>query len=189
MKRLALLAFLLLAGCGTHPVLPPDQAFIAPDVSITVPGPATLGRSAVIAQTVTASFRGQSFVFQAYVNIAPDVLELAALDGLGRRLFTVHWQSGAFDYAPSPAMPKDLRPANMLADLALIYWPADALQPLLAKAGATLQETSAGRTILKDGKPVIRIERPDGPGWTGTAHYRNLAFDYSLDIQSAEVPP
>ncbi len=189
MKRWALPLLLLLQACRTEPALPPDQAFIAPGIAIAVPGPAALGRSATVAQTVTAQFRGQSFVFQGYVNFGPDTLELAALDGLGRRLFTVHWRGGAFDYQPSPSMPSDLRPANMLADMALIYWPAEALRPILAQAGAELSETPSTRTIRHGGEAVIQIDYANGHGWTGEAHYRNLAFAYSLDIQSAEVSP
>ena len=166
--------------------MPADQAFISPGLSITVPGPTTLGRDAVVSQTVTANFRGGSYVLQGYVNIGANSLELAALDGFGRRLFTVHWRDGAFDYQPTAAMPSALRPANMLADLAIIYWPEAALKPALAQAGAELATTAAGRSITVGGREVIHVDYVEGSGWTGRALYRNLAFGYTLDIQSVE---
>jgi hypothetical protein len=186
--RLLLLLLLLLGGCAGPPPMPADQAFIAPGLSITVPGPAALGRDAVVSQTVTANFRGESYVLQGYVNIGANSLELAALDGFGRRLFTVQWRDGAFDYQPTAAMPSALRPANMLADLAIIYWPEAALKPVLAHAGAELAATATGRSITVGGREVIHVDYVEGSGWTGRALYRNLAFGYTLDIQSVESP-
>ena len=189
MRRLCLALLLLLPACSHQPPVPQDQAIIAPGLSIAVPGPEAIGKDALISQTVTAQFRGESFVLQGYLNLGPTSLELAALDGFGRRLFTIRWQNGAFDYQPTPAMPGELRPANMLADIALIYWPADALRPVLARAGATLTETAASRSISFGGREVIHVDYETGRGWTGHAAYRNLAFGYNLDIRSVEVPP
>jgi len=189
MKRLSVLLLLLLQACSHKPPVPQDQAFIAPGLSIVVPGPEAVGKDVLISQTVTAQFRGDSFVLQGYLNLGPASLELAALDGFGRRLFTISWRNGAFDYQPTPAMPSDLRPANMLADIALIYWPADALRPSLAQAGAELTETTTSRSISYDGREVIHIDYESRIGWTGHTAYRNLAFGYNLDIRSVEVPP
>jgi hypothetical protein len=189
MRRLGLLLLLLLQACSHKPPVPQDQAFIAPGLSIAVPGPEAIGKEVLISQTVTAQFRGESYVMQGYLNLGPTSLELAALDGFGRRLFTISWRGNAFDYQPTPAMPSELRPANMLADIALIYWPADALRPVLAPAGATLTETAASRSISFGGREVIHIDYETGIGWTGHTAYRNLAFGYSLDIRSVEVPP
>ena len=46
------------------------------------------------------------------------------------------------------------------------------------------------RVILSGGKEIIRIDYDPAQTdrWSGTARYRNLARDYSIEVRSIEVP-
>lgn len=185
------LAGLLLAGCATTPAPPASlgdtEALIAPKVVFSVPPPTVLNQTANVTQSIVAHVRGQSFSFDVQIQLTPEELDLAALDGFGRRGLTVSWKSGAVAADPAPWLPKFIRPADILADIALVYWPNSALTSSLTTTGATVTEGASTRRISYDGRDVIAIDYGPGEGWNRSAKLRNLAFGYEIDIQSAEI--
>jgi len=184
------LAGLMLAGCAT-PTPPASlgdtQAIIAPKVVFSVPSPAVLKQTANVTQSIVVHVRGQSFAVDVQIQLTPDELDLAAVDGFGRRGLTVIWKSDGVTAQPAPWLPKFIRPADILADIALVYWPNGALADSLAATGATVTESADSRKISANGKDVIVIEYGPGEGWSRSAKLRNLAFGYEIDIQSAEI--
>jgi hypothetical protein len=184
------LATLLLAGCAT-PSPPASlgdaQALIAPKVVFSIPPPTALGQTANVTQSIVAHVRDQTFSFEAQIQLTPGELDLAALDGLGRRGLTVTWKSDGIVARPAPWLPKFIRPADIMADIALVYWPHDMLATALTAAGATLSEDSGSRKISADGRDVMVIDYGPGARWNRSAKLRNLAFGYEIDIQSAEI--
>jgi hypothetical protein len=186
----ALLLLAMLTGCATSPGLDEDAA-LAPDFRFKMPSPAALGRDIDAVQHVTAHYREQSVSFDTRLSITPQQLMLVGLDSLGRRGLTVIWDGKSVESETAPWLPTAIRPQNMLADIGLLYWPEAAIRAGLVGAGAALQTDRQGRSITENGREIVHIEYdpPGGPAWTGTAHLRNLAFGYSLDIQSAAVDP
>lgn len=182
---------LLLAGCATAPTPPASlgdtEALIAPKVVFSIPPPAALNQTANVTQSIVAHVRGQSFSFEVQIQLTPEELDLAALDGFGRRGLTVTWKSGMVAAEPAPWLPKFIRPADILADIALVYWPSDTLAGSLTAAGATVAEGASTRRISYNGHDVIAINYSPGAGWNRSAKLRNLAFGYEIDIQSAEI--
>jgi Protein of unknown function (DUF3261) len=187
MSRVIVL-LLLLASCAA-PREPADTAMIAPDVRFTVPPPATLGQTLTVHQQVVAHYRDQDFGFEAELAITPMGLDLVALDGFGRRAFTIAWHGVAPTIETAPWLPVTLRPANMLADIALIYWPQAVVAHAVAAAGGVLAVTDTSRSVSVGGREIVHVDYAGGNGWTGTARYRNLAFGYRLDIQSVRIDP
>ncbi len=188
MRRRELLLALPLAGCATVPPPPADTAFIAPGVAFRVPAPALLRQSVAVAQTVQANYGGMAMVFEAQIAITPAGLDLVALDGLGRRALTIGWHGAAPVVEAAPWLPAQVNAANMLADIALIYWPEALLRPALAAAGAGLEVAGPRRSVVAGGQEVVRVALPQ-PGWGGRALLQNLAFGYSLDVQSVLLAP
>ena len=187
MRRLLLL--LLLAGCaGRPPPLPADTAFIAQDVALRVPAPSLLRQTVNVAQTVQADYAGQAMVFEAQIAITPTGLDMVVLDGLGRRAMTIAWHGEQPVADTAPWLPRTISAANMLADIALIYWPEALLQPALAAAGARLETVPGRRSVFAGGQEILRMESAQ-PGWGGRASLRNLAFGYRLDVQSVLLAP
>jgi hypothetical protein len=180
------------AGCVSprpRTDIAPDAAAIAPRVIFKIPPPGSVGRNVTATQTVVAKFRGSSYTFQSQIEISSDTLELVALDGMGRRALTMTWNASGIDSKPAPWLPSMLRPSDILAGIALVYWPDDALSTALKNSGAALVVHPDKRSIKTDHGDIVVIDYGKGAGWNRSAHLRNVAFGYDLDIQSVEVAP
>lgn len=192
-----LFAALLLCACATPPqgplnmpALGDNEAMIAPNVVFTIPPPSAVGQSANVAQTIVADFRRQAFSFDAQIQLSPAELDLVALDGFGRRALTVNWKASGIEHTEAPWLPPYVRPADILADIAVVYWPADVLAQSLKRSGAVVREWHRIRTISANKRDLIVVKYGrDGEGWGRSAKLKNLAFGYEIDIQSAEIGP
>jgi hypothetical protein len=184
-KTAAMIVAAVLASCATVP--PAEKGVpIAPGVYFSTPTPAELGYTVNTTQLITARFRGQTYVFQTQVTISPDRLVLIGLDPFGRRALTVTSTASGMTTEAEPWVPAGLRVANILADMAIVYWPEKSVRRGLDPAKATLDATPQSRTITADGREIIRVEY--GPsertGWAMSARYVNIAYGYELDLRS-----
>ncbi|HZB90198.1 MAG TPA: DUF3261 domain-containing protein [Stellaceae bacterium] len=158
---------------------------IAPHLRFRIPSPGELGYSISAEQLVTARYRDQVRSFEAHLSVAPDHLVLIGFDPFGGRALTVTWGADAIRFETEPGLPEGLNPGNILADLAIVYWPAAAVRRALP-AAVELRTGERSRSIIADGREIIRVDydRPFEAGWPSHAHYRNEAFGYALDLQS-----
>ena len=172
---------LCLAACAGSPSVP-ERVLIAPGVTLALPSPADLGRRVEAVQMVTARHGDLTFLFEGRLSVTPERLLLVGSDPLGRRALTVTWADGRMAEERAAWLPDGLRPANILADIILLYWPDGVLRQSLAGAG--LEQTTTGRKV----GGVIELSRT-GDGWNGTAHLRHLAWDYDIEVRSVVVEP
>jgi hypothetical protein len=191
---LAGVALLALCGCATTPpnssvVLSDDQAVLAPRLTCTIPPPGNAGGTVNVAQSIVARFRGQTFYFDVQIQATPDNFELVALDALGRRAMSVKWHGGQMDYTRASWLPDQVRPADILADMAVVYWPTGVVAAALAACGANLIETGSGREVKAGERALIAVTYERGEGWNRPAHLHNMAFGFDIDIESAEIAP
>ena len=179
-----------ISGACTAPPLEPG-AYIAPELRFALPRPRDLGHSVNAVQLVTAHYRGDVQMFEAHLSVSPDRMTLIGLDPFGRRALTVTLTDTGIDIDKAPWFPQALRPENILADVTIIYWPEEAVRRGLARTGAVLRSDARGRSIIADGREVVRVDYAPtaGDAWAGTAHYRNDAFGYELDLRSAVDAP
>ncbi|HEX4368793.1 MAG TPA: DUF3261 domain-containing protein [Rhodopila sp.] len=184
-------ALLLLNGCTTHPVWPPDQVLIASGLTVRMPDPASLNRRIEAAQLVVARYRTQTIAFEARISAAPDHFNLLCIDTLGREAVRIHWTQAAIVSEKAPWVPKNLRPENMLADIVILYWPEAVVAQALAPSGGTILAELGFRSIRLAGKELIHAQfhPTDTDPWNGKARYHNLSRDYTLDIQSRLIQP
>ena len=174
------------AACTPRYVVSPGSTAIAPGLELAVPTGRELGYSVETTQLITAHFRGQVQVFQAYVSVSPDKITMIAFDPFGGRALTITATDDAIQTEAAPIVPAALRPGNILADLAIVYWPASALRRGLAGTSASLYDGQNERTISIDGREVVQVTY-DGPhedAWPKVAHLHNIAYGYELDLQS-----
>ena len=185
--RMLVLSSLVVAGCASSPV-GGSEATIAPDLRFAVPTPRELGCSIAAEQLVTARYRDEVVVFQAHLTVSPQRLSLIGFDSFGRRAFTITSADGSASFEAEPGLPQGLRLANILADLAIVYWPADAVERGLPRS-VEVREEGNERSIFAGGHEVIRVDydAPPGCGWPELAHYRNEAFGYALDLHSRRI--
>jgi hypothetical protein len=168
------------------PGYPPNQAIVAPNLDFVLPTPSALGRSVDVAQTIVSRFRGTSYTVDAQIQINPDELVFVALDGFGRRALTITWKGSVPTYETAPWLPPMLRPANVLADFVICYWPDEAVSAAIKGSGATLVTSAGMRKIVRGKRDLIVVEYGKGEGWNRSAHLRNLAFGYEINVQSVE---
>ncbi len=191
MRRRTLILALPLAACAAPALAPGEAVPIAAGVALRVPHPALLGQTITVEQRVLAGFPGGGLGFETLLALSPRGLQMVALDGMGRRAMTIDWRGKEPAIEAAPWLPALFRPENLLADLALIYWPTALLEPALRQAGVRLEEAPGLRRILSGDVEIAQAayQGPGGQGqrWQGRVLFRNRAFSYSLDISSAVI--
>jgi hypothetical protein len=188
--RLFLIAMTIaFAGCAARYAASPGSTTIAPGLQFAMPTGRELGYSIETAQLITAHVRDQVQVFQAYVSVTPDKITIIALDPFGGRALTVTATDDAIHTDAAPIVPAVLRPGNILADLAIVYWPASAVRRGLAGTSARLYDDKRKRTITDNGREVVHVsyQGPHENTWTNVAHLRNIAYGYELDLRSTVI--
>ncbi len=174
------------AGCAARYLASPGSTTIAPGLQFAIPTGRELGYSIETTQLITAHVRDQVQVFQAYVGVTPDKITIVAFDPFGGRALTVAATDDGIHTEVPSMVPAVLRPGNILADLAIVYWPAAAVRRGLAGSSATLYDSTSERTITDNGREIVHVSYggPHENTWTKVAHLRNFAFGYGLDLQS-----
>jgi hypothetical protein len=192
--RLTSLALFALGGCVTTAPnsgtsVSDDLAVLAPHLTCAIPPPGAAGATVNVTQNIVARFRGQTFSFDAQIQATPEEFDLVALDTLGRRAMSVKWRGGHMDFTRAQWLPIEVRPADILADIAIVYWPTEIVAPALTACGATLTAAANGRIVSVHNRDVIAVTYARGEGWNRAAHVSNKAFDFDIDIQSVELAP
>ncbi|PKU24599.1 DUF3261 domain-containing protein [Telmatospirillum siberiense] len=181
----------ILAACASEPA-PVAPVKVAPDLSLTLPRLNDLGRRVEASQMLIAHYGEQSYPFEGRLSATPERFLMVGLDPMGRELLRITWTPGGVEYSAAPWVPNSMRPENILVDIVLLYWPEDVVRAMLVRAGATLESGPRSRSILAGGREVMRADYQPVSGdspWTGRLHYSNLAWGYSLDIQTVETRP
>jgi hypothetical protein len=191
LSLLRLLLAILLAGAAAacaSGTAPNDRtvAQIAPAVRFVTPPPAALGYPIEVHQFITARYGRESISFEGLLSVAPEKLQLVGLDGFGRRAMTIARIGDVVAFEREPWFPADLEAANILADIAIIYWPEQAVREGLAGTRAIVETTATERRITLDGEEIVHVAYDAGPQhpWDGPVHYRNAAFGYELALRS-----
>ncbi|OIR10090.1 hypothetical protein GALL_80180 [mine drainage metagenome] len=188
-RLLALCCGLALSACAAAPTAPAGAVRVAPDLTLTLPPPASLGRSLEATQLVTAHYGDQTYLFEGHFRADRRHLLLEGLDSMGRKAMTIDWSPEGIHADTAPWLPRQLRPENMLADMVMLYWPPQTVRAALAASGGRLR-VEKHRRVISDAKgPVIEARYSGDDPWNGRLVYRNLAWGYRLEIQSVETAP
>ncbi|HLI78666.1 MAG TPA: DUF3261 domain-containing protein [Candidatus Binataceae bacterium] len=186
LRLLLCVSMLSFAACAAHYSASPGSTAIAPGLDFSIPSGRELGHSLEATQLITAHFHDQVQVFQAYISVSPEKIIVIALDPFGSRAMTITATDDGIHSEVAPMVPSVLRPANILADIAIVYWPAPALRRALAGTNASLSDDQNERAIIVDGREVVHVSysAPHENSWTKFARLRNIAYGYELDLQS-----
>ena len=172
-------------------VQPRRQVLVAPGVVLTLPPPYSLDQPVEALQLITAHYNRETWAFETRISITKQRLLAVGTDLLGRRAMSIEWTGADLQVETAPWIPAALPPRNVLADIMLIHWPLDTLSTSISPPGALRQVAPGHRVVSVDGHDLISVDQVSGaPGdWAGHWKYRNLAWDYDLDIQSVEGVP
>ncbi len=182
-------------SCASSPDLDSGVAdrsvIITPGVLLELPRRPDLGRRIEAVQSVKIRRRDSVFAFETRLSIADGRFRFAALDLAGRRALTLDWTERGIEMETASWLPEEFRPRNLLADMVLMFWPAEDVRVALAGNDTPIEADTGHRSIWANGKEMVRIEfrPPRKLLWTGTTMYDNIGFGYSLEVRSIEVVP
>jgi hypothetical protein len=165
---------LLLGGCATPAAQPARLGLKL--------APVTLGASISLQQHLSVEREGGSDDLDTALEVDPERLDLVGL-ALGQRVLAMHFDGRTLESWRHPLLPSQLRAEDVLEDLQLTLWPADAIRQALP-AGWRIEETDLRRTLLLNDLPVMMINYSGAPRWIGKIELVNLRYHYRLTILS-----
>ncbi|MCI4644107.1 MAG: DUF3261 domain-containing protein [Hyphomonadaceae bacterium] len=183
----ACLSFALLGACTTifQPERGPDHGYsvsIADSVELRLPERPGLTSRVDIVQTLIGTHAGETHAFQALVSGDADEFNVIILAIAGPRLVDISWSDAGVRQERSLLAPDQLDALNILADIFLVRWPAEAVQTALPE-DATLVAGIDSRRIQRNGDTLISVsynlEDEKGRRYTRLV---NTSRQYSLSI-------
>ena len=186
LRLLLVVVTISFTACATRYEASPGSTRIAPGLEFSIPTGRELGYSIETTQLITAHYGDRVQVFQAYVSVSPEKITLIALDPFGNRALTVTATDDGIHTEAAPIVPTVLHAENILADLAIVYWPASSIRRRLEGTSASLYDDQRERKISVDDREVVHViyESPHEDSWAKRAHLHNIAYGYELDLQS-----
>ena len=185
--RVVLFALLLtVAACASTMQSKTGTVDIAPGVTLALPERPPFGAEANVVQLGQAIYQDRTTAFQAVISSKPEAMTLVMTLPSGPRVMSFTWSTGSLETHLESIAPKGLSADHMLADIMLMYAPADLLKRQIHGA-AFVEGAHGSRRVVQDGKDLIVVTRPAdfaGDLWVGSALLENKAFGYRLSIQS-----
>jgi hypothetical protein len=145
--------------------------------------PAALGESISLQQHLTVDRNGTSDELDIALEVDRQRLDLVGLV-LGQRVLTLSYDGQVLNSWRHPLFPAAVRSEDILEDLQLVLWPADAVREALP-GGWRIEENGRRRTLLAGEMPITVINYSAEPRWSGNIELVNLRYHYRLIIQSA----
>ncbi len=170
----------MIAACHGAPAHQPDRLSLALS-------PASFGRTLSLQQQVHVEYADRTVDLDAVLDIAPDSLTLVGM-AFGQRMLTLRYDGVKLRETRHPMLPRDVHGADILTDVQMALWPADAVRAALP-AGWVLTDSDTLRTLSKDGTPQITIGYDAVPHWASRVIMQNLRYDYRLVIRSVAAEP
>jgi len=177
--RSIVLGTLICGGCAV-PVLQPARLGLKL-------APSALGESISLQQHLTVERNGRVDELDAVLEVDPRRLDLVGLV-LGQRVLTLHYDGQILNAWRHPMFPAAVRDEDILEDLQLILWPADAVKQALP-GGWSIEDEGLRRTLLIGEMPVTVINYSSQRRWSGKVELSNLRYQYRLIIRSVSNGP
>lgn len=172
----AVVAALLLSACASAPKQP------AARLGLKLP-PAALGTSISVQQHLKVERQGRVDDLDVALQVESDAVDVVGL-AFGQRVLTLHYDGKELTSWRHLMLPSQVRAEDVLEDIQLTLWPADAVAAALPPEWR-VEEQGGIRTLTLAGEPVMRIVYSGNPRWSGTVVLDNLRYHYKLTIQFA----
>ena len=178
-RHMAVLALVaMLAGCATAP----PQARLG----LKLP-PAALGESISVQQHLKVERAGRVDDLDVALQVEPDAVDVVGL-AFGQRVLTMRYDGKELTSWRHFMLPAQVRPDDILEDMQLTLWPAEAIAAALP-AGWRVADQGKTRTLYLADEPIMRMVYSGMPRWSGTVVLENLRYHYKLTIQAAAETP
>lgn len=149
---------------------------------------AAVGRH-VASQVVRLAFGRHAVTLQCAALTAGASIRLTCIDAVGQVALSVEDDHGRFAIGRGPGMPKTLDPHWLLADFQLAFWPLPMLQTAWRGTPWRIRQPATGlRRLTHDGCLFAEVHYDGDDPWNGRLWLVNLAYGYTLMIDSSEEP-
>ncbi|WP_295749393.1 DUF3261 domain-containing protein [Undibacterium sp.] len=180
LRLLALPALLALSACTSLTSQP--NARLGLQLS-----PALLGQAISLQQHLKVERNGRIDELDAALEVDAEHLELVGL-AFGQRVLSLHYDGKNLSSWRHLMLPAQVRAEDVLEDLQLCLWPADAISAALP-AGWRVQDQGLRRSLYFADTIVATIDYSGMPRWSGSIILNNLRYQYRLSIQSVPSGP
>lgn len=148
--------------------------------------PAAFPQAISLQQHVEVQQGGKSVDFEAVLDVTPEAVTLVGL-AFNQRVFTLTYDGKKLQESRSRMLPREVQAGDVLSDLQIALWPADAVRSALP-AGWMLKDGPTERVLSQSDTVRTTITYGATPRWSGTITLQNHQYDYRLLIKSAVSP-
>lgn len=162
------------------------QVQIAQGVMLTLPEPPNYPETRTIVQTGRAQYGDTRGAFDAVLSLSPERVEIVLAMVGGPRLVTIDWDEAGVREERAVFAPDSIPVENILADIFMATWPADAVTAALPDGvGLTVGDDGA-RTIRRGDDVLIEIACDPANAARTVVRNASLGYEVTLITQSQE---
>lgn len=172
------LAVILLVAVGCQQPITSDPNRLHLELS-----PSSFLQTISLQQNVQVEQGGQTVDFDAVLEVSPTAVTLVGL-AYNQRVFTLRYDGRKLEETRSRMLPRAVQAADVLSDLQLALWPAEAVRAALP-AGWKLSDSTGHRELAENDSVRTSITFDSIPRWAGTITLHNRQYNYRLVIRSA----
>ncbi|MCC5518101.1 DUF3261 domain-containing protein [Vibrio splendidus] len=159
------------------------------DTELALPLPAELGYSLTASQLISATWETDTQQLPVQVEVTTDKVVLAGFSSWGTRILSLQYQNQVIDTQVLSGLGATLpQPEQVLFNLMLTLWPAEAWTQPLQNISWHLVDTDNTRTVFDDDQQaIIRIEyqaKANEPKLSGDIVFKHLIQGYTITIQT-----
>lgn len=147
--------------------------------------PAALGASISLQQQLRIERDGGAEYLEAALEVDAERISMIGL-ALGQRVLSLEFDGATFTSWRHALLPQPVRAEDVLEDVQLTYWPAEAIRAALPP-GWRIEDEGMRRTLWSDDALVMAIDYSATPRWNGKVALSNLRHQYRLFIQSVPM--
>ncbi|MFI3275560.1 DUF3261 domain-containing protein [Vibrio sp.] len=187
---LAVVLGLLLNACLMVSQQPTGASVIIDqETELALPLPADLGYSLTASQLISATWQDDTQQLPVQVEVTPEKVVLAGFSSWGTRILSLQYQNQTIETQVLSGLGATLpQPEQVLFNLMLTLWPAEAWAQPLQSIGWHLVDTDDSRTVFDDNQQaIIRIDYQAEPATHKTAGnivFKHLTQGYTITIQT-----
>ncbi|MDD1822209.1 DUF3261 domain-containing protein [Photobacterium sp. ZSDE20] len=181
---------LLLNACSLVSQQPTGASVaIDQETELALPLPADLGYSLTASQLISATWQDDTQQLPVQVEVTPDKVILAGFSSWGTRILSLQYQNQAIETQVLSGLGTTLpQPEQVLFNLMITLWPAEAWAQPLQSIGWHLVDTDNSRTVFDDNQQaIIQIDYQAAPSThktTGNIVFKHLTQGYTITIQT-----
>jgi hypothetical protein len=174
-RIIAVAAWALLAACNSTPPAQPGR------LNLRL-APAAIGTSIALQQHLKVERTGHTDDLDAALEIDADRVELVGL-ALGQRVLTLNYNGKELTSWRHALLPSQVRAEDVLEDLQLTLWPAEAIRAALP-SDWRVEDDGLHRTLYQGDELVATVDYSGMPRWSGKTVLENRRYHYRLTVLS-----